>query len=483
MFSDFQKQITYYGILDDVVDRYPWPNPVDLKSIRSQLITSQIYGKTILINDGYLIANPLLVDDIKNINTSLIGTLLTSGTARLFSRNENADLAAGFERTAERVLNHRKIVENPAVWTPMREQLDYLSGEVRHKAITWPRDKNMGHLFYLLMKRIAGMTTEQRRQVMPAKYDRDFDAIFRQFDDNLDKATYDAARTYWEEYCWRHFAGHDIDPHALGAIRIPQERLKKYPAYNDVRAMMNIANEAYHLAYSAGASHTIRTSNQLGDYNMGVATALITSFPDLAGSQTTPEAGTDEATMVAMNQLIISMPGHVEFARDFTCVRSIRTEYTVAATGKAYRKALQDFANGAITFDEAHKVRNAYVAELSNLMAPHLRVAGSLVGTKNLSDLMLNVFTDALKFAPVAGWLLSLGVDHFRTKIIERMMVARIATAFGEEGITATQNANQIPLARKYGFYTGPLETAGVQKLVDQVDAHPAMKHASTKAP
>ena len=61
MFTGFRDQLTYFGTLDDVdIERYPWPTEVDLPTIRQQLITSAIYDKKLLINDGGVVANATL---------------------------------------------------------------------------------------------------------------------------------------------------------------------------------------------------------------------------------------------------------------------------------------------------------------------------------------------------------------------------------------------------------------------------------------
>jgi hypothetical protein len=478
MFSQFQTQMTYYGTLDDVVDRYPWPNPIDLRSIRQQLITSAIYGKRILINDGYLVANPLLVPDIKDINRSLVGTLLTSGIARLFTRDENADLAKGILRTAERVSSHRRITEDRNLWPRLERQLDYLSGEVRHRSVLWPRDKNMGHLFYLLMERIAALPGRQRDRVIPRALGDDFDAIFRLFSDNIDKRTFDGARTVWEEYSWRHFAGHDIDPHALGAIRIPAERLTLYPAYDRVTAMMNVANEVYHLAYSVGAAHSLAGKRRPTEprYDVGVSTALVDIFPDLARAETPTDGSLDEAKVGAFNQLIISLPPEIEFGEDFTFVRSMQSDDDVRESRKAYLQALEQFANDRAGFREAKVSRDSYAKILANLMAPALRLKKRRVAAERLTDLMLATLIDPLRLMPVVGWSLSTCVDHFRTRIIERMLVRRLESALAKEGIVATQDRGAEPLVRKYGFYLGPLKYEGAAGLAARVGPHPALR-------
>ncbi len=303
MLSDFRRQLTYYGILDDVVQRYPWPARINLRSIQHQLITSAIYGKRILINDGYLLANPMLVDDLSDIGHSLTGALLRSGVARLFTRSGDSNLAEGIERTAEHVASHRALINDRKRWPRLRSELEALADDVGHRNVPWPRDKNMGQIFYLLMERIAGLSGRESEAIVPRQLRGDFDAIFELYR-GLMNPTYDGARNYWEEACWRHLAGRDVDPGALGTLRLQRAQLAAFPEYPRVVPFMNVANEVYHIAYSAGAARSVALSSDaaLTDSTVGVATALVSAFPDLVGEEAvTADEGIDEATLERMN--------------------------------------------------------------------------------------------------------------------------------------------------------------------------------------
>lgn len=344
MLGDCRRQVTYFGTLDDVVERYPWPNPLDLRSIRQQLVTSAIYGKRILINDGYLVANPLLLPDLAKTSTSLIGTLLTSGVARLFARDQQADLATGLELSAERgVTTHRLITSDSKQWPRLRRQLDFLSRQAGGRSLTWPKDKNMGQIFHILMGRVAGLPGAARAAIIPDDAGHDFDAVYRRFDDALDKQRFDAARTLWEEEAWRHVTGTDIDPTTLGTSRIPKERLVRQPGYDRVRAMMNVANVVYHMSCAIGAAHSMRNAPaRRGEPDeVGVATALVSVFPDIVASELSAGSSVDDAKARAMNQLMISIPPDLEFGDDFSFVRSVDGDDATRECRDAHLESLQ----------------------------------------------------------------------------------------------------------------------------------------------
>ena len=482
MFSDFQKQLTYYGVLDDVVDRYPWPAKLNLQSIQHQLITSALYGKRILINDGYLVANPMLIGDLANIAESLTGSLLRADVARLFTRSGASNLAEGIERTAPHVSTHRALVSNKKRWPQLRRELENLSSDVGQRAIPWPRDKNMGQIFYLLMERIAGMTGSDGDRIVPPGLRHDFDAIFDRFRKEL-SPEFDGARNHWEEVCWRHIAGYDVDPHTLGTMRIEGDRLRSFKEYPRVVPFMNIANEVYHLAYSAGASRSIAlgAGRDLGATDVGVATALVTAFPDLAMAEAVvEEEGIDRETLESMNQLLITLPPELEFSGNFDFIYTIRRSTPVLEAADAYLDGLELFSRGGITLDEGIIRRDNYIEQLSTILARRIRYKKRWVAAKNLSDLVVSGGTEAIGLGVGGGWILSCGIDPLRNRLIERMLKANVAAALREEGLRAASRgigkdgSRPEPLARKLGLYLGPLCQEGIKRLVEKVDPHPA---------
>lgn len=477
MLSTFQGQVTYYGTLDDVVERYPWPNALDLKALRQQLVTSAIYGKQILINDGYLVQNPLLLPDLANINKSLIGALLTCGAARLFARDHNADLSSGLLRSAERVTTHRRVTSDAQRWPRLRRQLDYLSQQIGGRSLVWPRDKNMGQIFHLLMARVAGLSGAERDSIIPRDVGAAFDAVFRLYDDAIDKRSFEAARTTWEEMAWLEVTGRDIDPSTLGTAGITKERLVRIPGYERARLLMNIANEVYHLAYSIGAAHAMGggPASVEAPGQVGVATALVGAFPDILASEQTAQARVGEAKARAMNQLMISLPPDLEFGDDFAFVRDISADTDIRECRDAYLSALERFAGDGITLAEAMACRLEYGRVLGRLMGPVLRQRRGYADAKNLSDLLLNVASDMAKLDPFTAWLMSMGSDHLRSRLIERMLAARVEVALGREGILAAQSRDAVLLVRRHGFYLGPLRQEGIARLTAQVGPHPSL--------
>jgi len=140
------KSYTYMGTADDVVRRYPWDHGWSIDSINNQLIHSVIYDQSLVINDGYLVANPELLGSLKNLNKSLLGNVLLSGTAVLFCRSDPKNLAEGLLKSKEKLETHKQALSGESEKTVVR-RMETLQKYVNQNPIQWPKDKNTGAIF------------------------------------------------------------------------------------------------------------------------------------------------------------------------------------------------------------------------------------------------------------------------------------------------------------------------------------------------
>jgi hypothetical protein len=486
MFTDFRNRLTYFGTLDDVVYRYPWPARIDLRSMQHQLIVAAIYDKKILINDGYLITNPQLLGELKDIDRSLVGNLLMTGIARLFARGGKSNLAEGIEKGAGSISTHARIVGDKARWRLMRDDLEFLSSEVEKHTLPWPSDKNMGEMFYRLMARVRGMTAEQRATLLPTFALRDFDAVFDRFDAAIQKPSYQGARSVWESQCWIHFHGCEVSAHAVGEIETVEQRQRAYPCYERVRGLMNVANEVYHLAYAVAAHHALRSGpvfRGIDPASIGVSTSLITAFPDLLGSEDQPDEAGDSAKLRALNQLLITLPARLRFQDDFFFVTRLTTNGDCRRARAAYLDALAAFVAERMSHDDALKARKTYERALIQQLAPGLRHRWF----EYLADRMIETASNPAAYAlgaagaalgagvPVvaaglaATFLLPIGFDHLNNLLVERLLQARVSAALAQGEVRARQDRHQPSLARQLGLYLGPLKAEGGSRLLAEV--------------
>jgi hypothetical protein len=475
MFTDFSNRLTYFGTLDDVVYRYPGPSVLDLHSIQQQLLTAAIYDKKILINDGYLVANPQLLGDLKDIDKSLIGNMLMTGAARLFARGGTKNIAEGIEKSAEKIATHRRMVSDRSVWPAMRDDLDFLSQQVGPFIVPWP-DRNMGQLFYTLLERTRGFTGDQRKSLIPEEDFRDFDAIFDRFDKAVSKPGYLGARTAWEEQCWIYFTHSVIPPNEITDVPGVPEREKRFSRYSDVRRMMNIANEIYHLAYSVAAGHSIASKEGKIDVDtstIGMSSSLVTAFPDLVGTEAAPGAFEDRPLMDALNRLLIGLPLSLKFKKDSYFVTRLTTNGECRRARRDYLAAIKKFVEGCMDEKTAKQARETYVQALLNQLRPGLQRTWYECLTSHVLDYTFDVALGATGLGPVFEFFLPIGFDRLNNWFIERLMARRLKGAFDQQGRAALKDPTEIPLARQYGLYMGPLKRTGSESLIANVGPAP----------
>ena len=483
MLASFSQRLTYFGVLDDVVDRYPWPAKIDETSIQQQLITAAIYNKKVLINDGYLVANPVLLGELTDIDTTLVGNMLMTGVARIFSRASSGNLAEGIEKNAAKIETHRKLVDNRKVWRYMRDDLEYMSDQLDGFTITWPKDKNMGQIFHVLLTRVRAFHQQERLRIMSAEDFRDFDLIFQRYEREIDHKSFDAARTIFEQQCWQHAAGMDVTTDVITNTRSQHLRSARFKGYDLVCRMMNIANELYHLAYSMGAYHSVATGaprKGLDTSEMGVASALVTAFPDLVNEQDSAAHGAvPEERLADLNQILVSVPKGLKYKGDFAFVTRLSTNGNCRRGRAHYLEEVARYIQGEGSLAHAREASDEYKSAIAGIMAPYVeetwmeKLIKSPLGSLALEDGGVTAW--ATSNLGAVGQLISIGVDYFGNKLVERLVKQRVRTGLGEEGLEAPQTAGSVPLARRLGLYVGPIDTTGGAKVLEGIDPHPAI--------
>lgn len=487
MFTDFQDRLTYFGTLDDVVDRYPWPKPIDRRSIQQQLITAAIYDKKILINDGYLVANRHLIGEVVDLDKTLVGNMLSTGTARLFARGGTTDLAAGIARTAEKVKSHRKVMAHKD-WWKTRNDLEFLSNYVSHLTVPWPADKNMGEIFHSLLCRVRALEG-QRGTLLAAQFFKDFDAIFDIYLTRIAKP-YNGARTEWEHSCWLHYKTVEAPDHDT---IVEGKAMSDHGDLSGIPLMMNVANEVYHLAYSIGAHCSITAPNTIRGIEkstVGISTALISAFPDILGPEAVaPSQEISREKLNRMNQLILAVPPALQFEDDFSFITRFNTNGDCRRARTDYLKTLEDFAKNEdpaknkATFDLAIEARDVFAIELARVMRPAVKPDFT---DKLFSQFEKRFISEPLELASGAvfglagavgklmlGEAFTIGYDHLKTRFMERIIEIGVRAQLKTPGIEHAQAADPEPLARQIGLYVGPLKADGMQEVAKTISAHP----------
>ncbi|MDX1475237.1 MAG: hypothetical protein R3309_13780, partial [Reinekea sp.] len=76
---------SYFGLIDDVVERFPFEFQVDNNRLNFELTTQLIDGKPLFLNDGYLVLHPICKQSIQD-KSGLLWDLLTRGFITVLHR-------------------------------------------------------------------------------------------------------------------------------------------------------------------------------------------------------------------------------------------------------------------------------------------------------------------------------------------------------------------------------------------------------------
>jgi hypothetical protein len=132
---------TYAGLLDDSVWRYPWTPPGGSENLDLVLARQFLFGGRLLINDGYLVAQPELFAALGD-PVSLLVQLIAAGHAAVLSTRRPISSSI-LDRARSGVATHAALVEDPD-WPDIATMLDQID-ERYDRHMQWPgRDLTPG---------------------------------------------------------------------------------------------------------------------------------------------------------------------------------------------------------------------------------------------------------------------------------------------------------------------------------------------------
>ncbi len=406
------KNYTYLGTADDVSLRYPWDVGCKQESLEDQMISAAIYEQILAINDGYIVANKNLLPALIELDRSLLGNLLHSHSAVLFSRSEPKNIAAGIENSAKKITTHKQIVENDKRWPKARKSIEKLQVSLAGTTVRWPPDKNMGAIFYKMLEQLY--FDQRYKLAVPEYLQKDFDDIFLKFNHEIN-SNYDGARDLWENVVWRHYTQKDVNPFAMF--------LSKKKHYPKVKLLMQLANEAYHIAYTCALNHSLtQKDNSLSARPM---TAICPAYSDLFAKDTAEFIDLKKMKIICENTIPINS-GMFKKNADYKWVWKLQFNPDLSEYRSNYVSAINDFITDSKNEKQLRKARNQYLNSLLNELGDQLSLkttviksAASWIPGAVLSLPLLAV--DPLLSA-MGGLSISLFCDRFGAKIYQKII-------------------------------------------------------------
>jgi hypothetical protein len=458
------KQYTYFGSADDVVKRYPWKQGWNINSINNQLMHAIIYDQKLVMNDGYLVANSEFLESLGNLNQSLLGNAFLTGNVVLFSRSQSQKLVEGLYRSAEKQQTHRVALESKN-GKNLTDGLEILEKEIENDVIRWPADKNMGAIFSSLLESLNNNNALDL--ALPSdSLKSDFQLIYKKYSNDMD-SNFNEARQHWERLCWQIFGNINIKNMDLFGVE-----LKMKQSYDKVKVFMQIANEAYHVAYCSALHWSVaKDMNPTHEFETRPMTAFCPAYLDLF--KTEKVEGNNEIQLQRLGELLISV-NPLKFKKsssDYSWIRSIALNNNLVSVRKEYLSALDKYMHWDISFGEAQILANSYKSELASLIANKVSTISGVV------EFAYNHFggIQVISTIKAIGELLHLSgmVEPINTDVIggvKRIFEGpEIERKLSKQGIQSQKYGANATLARELGLINAALDPNKVSSLLSPI--------------
>ena len=391
--------ITYAGIFDDSVDRYPWWSVrTDEQYINQQLMHNFIYDRKPLINDGYLITHPVLRKQIIEYDTSLAGSLFRSGNLILYHRGaDSLDIAGGLESTAKAsgIRSHLDIIES-GEWDQLGPAINALGKHAGVVKRCWP-GRNIGEAFYRLMERVldSGEAEIGLRYSSKCEFERVLQNYLMR---NGNDTNYTGARGLWTE----------------SAIDTVCEKSGAHGYMKRRQELMQIANECYHLAHGVCIQQDEARQEQ---NQVAVLTGQSGMFNDLI----VPDNLVDLENIYRAGYLLIAMPEtfNLKDCTRLIGLAEIREFHQLRST---YINQLNTFISAEGFDDSQFKAADEAATAYQEFLVEQLG-AGVILG-RNYADRAIIETTKAVLCSPLQHVLMVMSICGIN---LEDVIYRRIA--------------------------------------------------------
>ena len=217
---------TYAGVLDDMVQRFPWtPNRLDGILLDLQIAYSIVTGRPLLVNDGYLVLNDSCLRALRR-EQSPLRVALRNGGLKILSRNPDKSLEQMVLQGARQGIGtYMSLVESES-WSSVQEALSRTDEELEGVEcfVGWPRIDLTGS-FRLLLADLASRPHVERG--LDKVSESDFNNVHHRFQDAMEKVP-SKPRSQFEEIV-----------------------MHKVASSSSRNQLMQMANEIYHHNFGA----------------------------------------------------------------------------------------------------------------------------------------------------------------------------------------------------------------------------------------
>jgi len=433
---------SYFGLMDDVVDRFPFEFSIDEKRIKFELITQLIDGKPLFLNDGYLVLHPVCSKSIQD-QDGLVWNLLTRGFITVLHRGgDDYRLDEMPEAMADRnVESYQKLVT------------DRLPGFIR-----WEKYKAiLSHIHDILQG------TRSYRKWPPYKSESGFIALSnRLINNNISLSQARMRGMCWSSSAVKGFIEEFVstfDPSISGPRNYWESLAKKYSKKLSVtyrpkaftNRMMSLANELYHYNFGVMLSAQEGVPISVETRHSRCFDFLLESKEYLAEEEIKiPKLSIPQSILTAPDSQIAQIfDDHrpvgqcrstwLELKSKFHIDSSVKWE-EINETGVEYSKEISSLLGGNVDFGIKEDVFGYTLGKLSgevrgDAAASVGSAAGSFGGPVGTA------------IGAVAGYGLAKAHKHFAGKITDKIKVKILNKKLIKdlEGTSSSKVAKNIP--------------------------------------
>ncbi|MGJ8639613.1 MAG: hypothetical protein ACSHYA_09490 [Opitutaceae bacterium] len=415
------------------------------------------------MNDGYLIANPELLPSLNNASTSLLGNALRSFSVRLFCRNQPRDIAAGLQKSAENLDTHRNAISGKDGKVFM-DQMEILQRYISTEAIQWPQDKNVSAIFAAFLELIhRGNAIELSLPTKQSK--RDFETVYTRFIEEMD-SNFNFARQRWEQLSWECISGINLTQQDLS-----QEQYKNFDGYNRVLNLMHVANEAYHMAYTAALDWVIQSKFKDGNKETRPLTAFCPAYFDFFEKQ--DYAHQPKTRLDGLGELLISFDS-IKFGKyaNYSWLQDFVFNNEVSQVKRDYLDKLQAYMNFKCSFKEALKSADEYRRQIARIIAPQVPTINdvaaeflSVCGVPQVFSLLQSANNLSEQLVGIAS---PINLDPIKSvkQLVERKEVESLLK---NPGVKAGYYGETNTFARNLGLINTELDSRVVSNLLEPI--------------